>query len=169
MKKFFKSIWRFHKKIWEHIKKAIAIILAVLLVVLIIYTLVVVIGSLLGATMPAWTSTGLGTTIGSSALGAKVAWLGGHALWVYAVGVITLNVAAHMLMPNTMDWAARRALAGLKYVGDVAVDAAVTLLTSVGRGVKKLIPWPLIIGVGGAIILLKKPAAPVVISGGRVT
>lgn len=169
MKKFFRRAGRFLKKIWDNIKKAIAIILAVLLVVLIIYTLVVVIGSLLGATLPAWTSTGLGTTLGSSALGAKVAWLGGHALWVYAVGVVTLNVAAHMLMPNTMDWAGRRTLAGLKYVGDVAVDATVNLLTSVGRGVKKLIPWPLLIGAVGVIILLKKPAAPVVISGGRVT
>lgn len=163
MKKFFASIRRHLSKIWREIKRAIAIIIVIALIVMIIYVVAVMIASFL-TTTPAWlTPEFLGVKLAGSTLGAKFAWLGGHALWVYATAVAAVTVMAYMVMPTSMVWAQRRSLAGLKYVGDTAIAVVKIGVNFVGDAAKKLLPWGWILGGAAAFILLKRQSAPKIV------
>lgn len=173
MRKFFRKIGRFLKKIWESIKKAIAILIMIALVVLICYTFTVIVKAILAKSFAPLTQafgavkfSGWAT---ASVIGQKTAWLAGHQLWVYAVGLVGVMTVAHMTMPNTMSWAARRTMTGLKYAGDTAVQALGSIGSGVARGTVSLFKGPLAIAalvVGGVFLWSRRNPATVMVTGG---
>lgn len=131
MKKFFRKLGRWLRKIWEVVKKVIAVILVAIILVVAVTALVAVFSasvtlesaflalSNVTSGFLAWVSSITGSAnlaLMSTAVKGFVAmdWAAAGAL-SYAFGFLAL--------PSEMEWAVRRATSGLRYIGTQVVDA----------------------------------------------
>lgn len=100
LRKLFKNIMRVFKKIWEQVKKMIAIILVAILIIALCYL------PFMWAFELGWTYT---TFTGLSII----------ELLMVGVGGVLIS---YLVMPNTTTWAIRRAFTGLRIVTSEVVE-----------------------------------------------
>lgn len=139
----FKKLGRFLKKIWDAVKKIIAVILAIVVVIVIVTAITafffgsqaafVGLSNVTGLFLDGLASVlpvGFGSgQIAGASLAVK-SWLATE--WIaFAAGAALVGFGT---MPNTTAWAVTRAFDGLRYIGGAAIDTATELVKDVVEG-----------------------------------
>lgn len=139
----FKKLGRFLKKIWDAVKKIIAVILAIIIVVVIVTAITAYffgaqaafggLSNVTGAFLDGLASAlpigfGSGQVAGASL--AVKSWMATE--WIAFAA--TSALVGFGTMPNTTTWAVTRAFDGLRYIGGAAVDTATELAKDVVEG-----------------------------------